>query len=95
MFSVAILKNQKQPLVMFFKIGVLKKFAQFRKTPVLESVFNKVAGLQLSCEYCEIFKKSFFRKTSPVAASEKFINFPAKHQWWRRNRFIYLINTAV
>ena len=38
---------------------------------MLESVFNKVAGLQLSCEYCEIL---------PVAASEKFINFPEKHQ---------------
>ena len=39
------------------------------KIPVLKSLFNKVAGLQallkwdfntgVSCEYCEIFKKSF------------------------------------
>ena len=68
-----------------------------RKTPVLESVFNKVAGvlsLQLSCEYCKIFRKSFFYKTPPVAASEKFINFPEKHQWRRRNRLIFLINTS-
>ena len=65
-----------------------------RKTPVLESVSNKVAGLQFSCEYCEIFKNSFFHKTPPVAASEKFINFPGKHQWQRRNRFIFLINTT-
>ena len=30
----------------------------------MEYVFNKVVGLQLSCEYCEIFKKSFFLKIS-------------------------------
>ena len=64
------------------------------KTPVLESLFNKVAGLQLFCEYCEIFKNSFFHKTPPVAVSEKFTNFPGKHQWWRRNRFIFLISTT-
>ena len=29
---------------------------------MLESLFNKVAGLQLSCEYFEIFKSSFFHK---------------------------------
>ena len=46
---------------------------------MLESLFNKVAGLQLSCEYFKIFKNSFFHKTTPVAASEKFINFPGKH----------------
>ena len=65
-----------------------------RKTPVLESLFNKVAGLHLSCEYCEIFKNSFFHKTSLVAASEKFINFPGKQQWRRHNRFIFLVNTT-
>ena len=64
-----------------------------RKTPVLESVSNKVEGLQFSCEYCEIFKNSFFHKTPPVAASEKF-KFSKKHQWRRRDRFIFLINTT-
>ena len=34
---------------------------------MLESVFNNVAGLQLSCEYYEIFKNSFFHKTPAVA----------------------------
>ena len=46
--------------------------------PVLESLFNKATGLQLSCEYCKIFKNSFFDETPPVAVSEKFINFPDK-----------------
>ena len=36
---------------MFFKIGVLRNFR--RKTPVLESVFNKVAGLKV----CNFIKK--------------------------------------
>ena len=37
------------------------------KTTVLDSVFNKVAGLQVSYEYCEIFKHSFVHKAPPVA----------------------------
>ena len=51
---------------MFFKIGVLKKFP--------------LAGLQLylkqtptqvfSYDICELFKNTFFYRTSPVAASE-------------------------
>ena len=45
-----------------------------RKTSVLEPVFNKVTGLELSCEYCEIFKNSFFHKTPTVTASEKVIS---------------------
>ena len=60
---------------MFFKIGVLKNFAIFRGTPVLESHFNKVAGMQLSFE---ILKNSFFHKTPPVAVFKRYINFPGK-----------------
>ena len=48
---------------------------------MLETAFNKVTGLQLSSEYCEIFKKNFFHKKRLVAASERFINFLEKHQW--------------
>ena len=48
---------------------------------MLHSVLNKVADLQLSCEYCEIFKNSIFHKKPPVATSEISINFPGKHQW--------------
>ena len=59
---------------MFFKVGGLNNFAIFKRKH--ESLFNKVAGLQLSCEYCKNFKNSFFHKTPPVAASEKFKNFP-------------------
>ena len=52
------------------------KFRKFRrKKPVLESLFNKAAGLKetptqvFSCEICEIFKNTFFYGTTPVAAS--------------------------
>ena len=56
---------------MFLKIDVLKKISDIgRKTPVLESLLNKVAGLKFfiikrlqhmfSGAYCEIFKNSFF-----------------------------------
>ena len=68
---------------MFFKIDVLKNFAKFhRKTPVLQSLFDKVVGLQTCnfikkrleyrcffCEICEFFKNTFFYRTSPVAVS--------------------------
>ena len=46
---------------MFFKKGVLKNFGIFtEKTPVLESPFNKVAGIQASYtdlknSYTEVF----------------------------------------
>ena len=61
---------------------------------MLEALFDKVAGLQLCFEFCDIFKNNFFHKTPPVAASKKFTNFPIKHQWQRRNRSIFLINTT-
>ena len=35
-----------------FKIGVFKKFRKLhRETPVLESLFNKVAGLMPKCDF--------------------------------------------
>ena len=55
---------------MFYKIGVLENLAIFTG-PVLESLFNKVAGLKvISCEHCECYKNSFFYRTPPVAASK-------------------------
>ena len=42
---------------MFFKIGVLKNFANFTPTQAF------------SCEICKIFKSTFFYRTPPVAAS--------------------------
>ena len=56
-------------------------------TSVLESLFNKVAGLQasrpttllkkdsntvFSCEYCEIFKSTCFEEHLPPAASVNY-----------------------
>ena len=55
---------------------------KFRKTPVLESLFNKVAGLQacnviiketptqvFSCEICETFKNNYFEEHLQTTAS--------------------------
>ena len=66
-------KTFKQPFTDFFKTGVLKNFAIFTGKYLCRSFFNKVAGLKacifikeetttqaFSCEYCEIFKNSFF-----------------------------------
>ena len=46
----------------------------------MKPLIKKVAGFQLYCENCEIFKSNFLNKTSPETASEKFINFSGKHQ---------------
>ena len=67
---------------MFFKIDKIRNM--YRKTLVLESLFNKVAGLkawnfikkslQHSCFPANIEKllrTAFFYKTNPVAASKK------------------------
>ena len=51
------------------KKAVLKKFRNiYRKTPALESLFNKVTGLK-ACEYCEIFKTTYFEEYLRRAAS--------------------------
>ena len=68
---------------MFNKIGLLKVFCKInRKTPVLESLFNKVTGLYpatllkentpiqvFSDEFSEIFKTSFLIKHLQATAS--------------------------
>ena len=67
---------------MFFEKAVLKNFAIFTgKTPVLESSFNKIAGLQ-ACNFIkrdsntgvflsifELFKNACFEEYLPAAAS--------------------------
>ena len=49
---------------MFYKIGVLKNFAIYihRKIPVMVSLFNKVAGLQLHLELIQTPKMELFTK---------------------------------
>ena len=50
----------------YFKIGVLKNFSMFAKTPVFESLFNKAEDLNacifikkvFPCEYCKTFENS-------------------------------------
>ena len=69
-----------------FKIAALDKFSEaavcrnlskqvffcniYWKTSVLESLFNKVAGLQL--QNCKVCLNSFFYRTPLVVASEKY-----------------------
>ena len=78
--SVAVLKSQKQRLADVLQNSCLYKFRNVqRKTSLLESLFNKVEGQQLSCKYCESFKNSLFNRISLVTASEKILSFPGKH----------------
>ena len=59
------------------KYMFLKTLQILRKTPVLESLFKKVAGLKetpiqmFSCVICGIFKNTFCYRTRPVVASEQ------------------------
>ena len=65
-----------------YKKGVLRNFAKFTGKQLCRSFFlNKVADLRpatllkktlaqvFSCEFCEIYKNTFFHKTPLVAAS--------------------------
>ena len=59
---------------MLLKKVFLKILQISQETPVFESLFNKVAGLQVvSCAFCEIFKYTFFYRTPPVAASHMIL----------------------
>ena len=63
----------------FCKKGVVRNFTKFTGKPLYQSLlFNKVAGLRpeketlaqvFSCEFCEISKNTFFRRTPLEAAS--------------------------
>ena len=65
----------------FFKKSVLKSVSYFhRKTPVLDSRYNKVAfrpakllkvtpAQVFSCEICKIFKNSYFKEHLQTIAS--------------------------
>ena len=59
---------EEQPLeVSFKKRCSLKK----GETPVPESLFNKESLIQVfSCEFCEIFKNTFFTEHLRTTASE-------------------------
>ena len=62
------LNTQKQPPEMFCKKSVLKSQQNSQETPVLESLFNKVAGQKetptqvFSYEYCKIFTNTYFEE---------------------------------
>ena len=70
---------------MFFKVGVLKNFVTenfcniHSKTPVLESLFNKVAGLKV----CNFIKKRLQLRYLPVNIA-KFLRttFFIEHLRW-------------
>ena len=73
---------------MFFKIGVLKNFQIIhRKTPVLEYLFNKAAGLKS----CNFIQKRFQHSCFPVNIA-KFLRtaFFIEHLRWL---LLSLINT--
>ena len=72
--------------------GVLENFAKFTVKHRCQSlIFNKVTGLRpatllkkealaqvFSCDFCEIFKNTFFYQTPPVAASDQYLTQTAK-----------------
>ena len=71
-------------LQVFFKINVLKKFTIHRKSPVLEFLFNKVAGLKAY----NFMKKRLRHRCFPVnivkllwTFSKIYRNF-IEHLWW-------------
>ena len=58
-FVIAISAFRSSLQELFCKKGVLKNFAKFTGVS---------SGTGVSCEFCEILKETFFRKTPTVAA---------------------------
>ena len=59
---------------MFCQKGFLRNFAKFTRKHLCQGVFfiKKATVAQVFfCEFCEIFKNTFFHRTPPVAASEE------------------------
>ena len=72
---------------MFFKIGVLKIHEYHRKIPVLESLFNKVAGLNA----CSFIKKRLHHKYFPV----KFAKLLRKPFFTEHLRWLLLLREKI
>ena len=85
-----------QPPEVFCKSRCSLKFRKlYRKAPVLESVFNKVAGLEtatllkrhsntdFSSEVCKIFRSTYFkehlRTTAPENSSYRYCIFDVSY----------------
>ena len=80
-FSAAVWNASNSRPEVFYKTVVLTNFTKFSGKHLCQSLFlNKVVPATLlkketlaqvfSCEFCEIFKNTFFYRTPPVAASE-------------------------
>ena len=82
---------QKQPFVDFLQKKVFLKISQIsQESTWLESLFNKVVDLRpatllkkslqhiFSCENCEIFKNTFFHRTTLLAACENVMKISDK-----------------
>ena len=67
---------QKQPPDLFYKKGVLKNFAKFTGTHLCLSLFlvkplkKETLAQVFSCEFCEIFKSTFFTEHLRATASD-------------------------
>ena len=74
---------RKKLLEVFCRKRCIQKFRKFdRETPVWESLFNKVAGLdmQISWEICEICKNTYFEEHLWTTASESVGNTTLLHE---------------
>ena len=79
---------------LFFKIGVLKNFANFTGEHLCWSLFltkfftdfiKNTPTQVFSCEICKIFKNTSFYRTPPVAASVKRDSNTGVYLWNLRN----------
>ena len=71
------------------------KFRNVQRKHLCWSLFLiKLQACNFPVNIAKFLRPSFNYKTHPVAASKKFINLPGKHEWRRRNRFIFLKDTT-
>ena len=73
--SLVLFKTiQKQPSEVFRKKRCSLEFRNIhKKTLMFETLFNKAPTQMFSCEYCEIFKNTYFEKHLRTAASNNSV----------------------
>ena len=76
--------SRSQMIMKIKQLGSLKDFVIHRKTPVLESLFNNTAGL----EVCNFIKKRLQRRGFPVKMAN--LRTALEHLWWLLLKRSYL-----
>ena len=92
--------NIKSSREVFFKKGVLKNFPKFTGNTCArafcQQLYLKETLAQVfSCEFCEIFRNTFFCRTPVVAAFVSECSYPCKRQSYKMAKHTQAIRQQI